>query len=406
MKIAITSASGQLGRAIVEEAINEFGANNVIGIARTVQKAKGLGVEIRQGDYNNISEFNSALKGVDVVLLVSGMDHPDKRIEQHRNVIEAARNNGVRKIVYTSIFGKPGKCAFDDVILSNRKTEQDIIDSGLEYSIGRNGLYVEADIEAIPQYIIEGEIKNSAGKGKCGYTTRKELSKAYVNLIKNDDFNSGIYNLFGTSITQQELTESINNVYDTKIKYKALSPEEYEKDRKSIYGDFFGGVISGIYEGIRNGTFNEISDFEKVVGRVHQSHTDYILQHKHLELRNNTAKAISFYKMSYEGNPKLAVEKYVGEEYIQHNPDVADGTEGFIEYFDRMQREYPNKTIEFVRHIAQGDLVSLHTHQIWPDDDEYITMDFFRFDAKGKICEHWDSIQKIPTNPANENSMY
>lgn len=61
-----------------------------------------------------------------------------------------------------------------------------------------------------------------------------------------------------------------------------------------------------------------------------------------------------------------------------------------------MQREYPNKSIEFVRCIAEGNLVALHTHQVWPDNDQYVTMDFFRFDADGKIVEHWDSIQQVP----------
>ena len=120
----------------------------------------------------------------------------------------------------------------------------------------------------------------------------------------------------------------------------------------------------------------------------------------------NKENAIAFYKTAYAGNPKKAVELYVGNEYIQHNPDVADGVDGFIEYFNRMQKEYPNKSIEFVRCIAEGDLVALHTHQIWPDNDQYITMDFFRFDENGKICEHWDAIQQIPKESANTNTMY
>lgn len=123
-------------------------------------------------------------------------------------------------------------------------------------------------------------------------------------------------------------------------------------------------------------------------------------------LKENKNNAIAFYKMAYEGNPKAAIEQYIGNEYIQHNPDVADGTQGFINYFERMQEEYPAKTIEFVRCIAEDNLVSLHTHQVWPGNDEYVTMDFFRFDENGKICEHWDAIQQIPNNSANPNKMY
>ena len=120
----------------------------------------------------------------------------------------------------------------------------------------------------------------------------------------------------------------------------------------------------------------------------------------------NKQNAISFYRTAYGGNPREAITRYVGNQYIQHNPDVADGSNGFIEYFERMKREYPDKSIEFVRCIAEGDLVALHTHQLWPGNEEYITMDFFHFDEDGKICEHWDAIQKVPSHSANPNKMY
>jgi predicted SnoaL-like aldol condensation-catalyzing enzyme len=125
-----------------------------------------------------------------------------------------------------------------------------------------------------------------------------------------------------------------------------------------------------------------------------------------MNLEMNKKNAIEFYKTAYDGNPKLAVQLYVGEEYIQHNPAVANGTQGFIDYFEKMKAEYTDKSVEFVRSIAEGDLVALHTHQVWPGNDEYVTMDFFRFDSNGKICEHWDSIQQIPRESENPNKMY
>lgn len=120
----------------------------------------------------------------------------------------------------------------------------------------------------------------------------------------------------------------------------------------------------------------------------------------------NKTNAIEFYRMAYEGNPSEAVERYVGDVYIQHNPLVGDGKQPFIEYFERMAREFPNKSIEFVRAVAQDSLVALHTHQKWPEGEEYVTMDFFRFDENGKIVEHWDAMQQIPEETANGNTMY
>jgi len=123
-------------------------------------------------------------------------------------------------------------------------------------------------------------------------------------------------------------------------------------------------------------------------------------------LKENKENAIAFYEMAYNGNPKKAVELYVGAEYIQHNPLVGDGPQPFIDYFNRMASEYPDKSIEFVRSVAEGDLIALHTHQTWPDQEEYVTMDFFRFDANGKIVEHWDAMQQIPKTAENGNTMY
>lgn len=124
------------------------------------------------------------------------------------------------------------------------------------------------------------------------------------------------------------------------------------------------------------------------------------------QLQRNKENAIAFYKMAYNGNPTEAVNLYVGDDYVQHNPLVGDGKQPFIDYFNRMYSEYPEKSIEFVRSVAEGDLVALHTHQIWPGNEEYVTMDFFRFDGNGKIIEHWDAMQQIPETAAHNNTMY
>lgn len=124
------------------------------------------------------------------------------------------------------------------------------------------------------------------------------------------------------------------------------------------------------------------------------------------DLRANKKCAIEFYRAAYSGDPRGAVEAYVGQEYIQHNPLVGDGTAAFIEYFELMAKEHPNKGISFVRAVAEEDMVALHTHQTWPGGADYVTMDFFRFDDNGKIIEHWDSIQEIPAESKNGNTMF
>ena len=275
MKIAVTAASGKLGSAIVEATVNLTSKDQVVALARTPERALGLGVEVRAGDYEDAEQLEQSLQGVDVVLLVSGMDDPDKRIGQHRNVIEAAKKAGVRKIVYTSVQGAEENTAFSPVIQSNRQTEQDVRESGLEWVNGRNGIYIEPDIEYIESYKKAGGIFNCAGEGRCGYTTREELGYAYARMLVEDKHNGNTYNLHGDAITQAQLTDYMNGAFGSDLTFKSMSVEEFRLDRVSELGDFIGTVIAGIYQGILEGKSDNPSHFEQAAGRKHVSWQDY-----------------------------------------------------------------------------------------------------------------------------------
>jgi len=125
------------------------------------------------------------------------------------------------------------------------------------------------------------------------------------------------------------------------------------------------------------------------------------------DLERNKETAVAFYDLAFnDSRQREAIARYAGDTYIQHNPHVKDGKEGFIAYFEEMHRRYPGKRVIFKRILAEGNFVVLHCFQEWPGDEDWIGIDIFRLDDAGKVVEHWDVLQVAPESSANSNGMF
>ena len=126
-------------------------------------------------------------------------------------------------------------------------------------------------------------------------------------------------------------------------------------------------------------------------------------------LERNKAHVIAFYDLMFnQCQPALAIERYAGATYTQHNPEVPDGKAAFITFFEKMAVEYPGKSIRFKRVFAEGDFVTLHGEHVFPGPQggSWAAIDLFRLDENGKLVEHWDVLQKVSGQSANGNGVF
>ncbi len=278
--IAVTGASGALGGAIVR-ALRARPGVQPIAAARTPAKAAGLKVPTRPGDYDDLEQLVAAFADVHVVVLVAANTPPDVRLLQHQRVVAAAVKAGVRKITYAGIPIDDGSSGFGPIQRVSRATEVCLEQSGLAWSVGRCGIYIEPDLEDLEHYRAAGTIKNCAAEGRCAYTSRPETAQAFAQLATQPAHDGQIHQVGGRPVSQAQLAAAMNEVFGTSLTYTPLSVEDYRADRTAALGPFLGKVIAGIYESIRHGGMDMPSDFERIVGRPHAGLTEMMRRWSH-----------------------------------------------------------------------------------------------------------------------------
>jgi len=276
MKVAVTAASGRLGCAILKYLGDEIGTDNVVAIARSPEKVELSAIEKRRGDYQSIDEIAAACAGIDTVIMISApVTIGTDRVAMHRNVIEGAKRAGVRKMIYTSVIGngKEEGTNFFATQQVNRQAEVDLQESGMEWIVARNALYLELDLNHIRRANETGIYQNNGGDGRCGYLTIDELAYGTAKLAVDDKHNGRIFNLIGrTTHTQTELVEMANEVFGMNVEYKVMSAEDnverfMQDPAISSRGEEVARMLTGCFECIAAGAFDVQSDFEAAAGR-------------------------------------------------------------------------------------------------------------------------------------------
>lgn len=223
--IAITGATGRLGRIVTAKLSRNPGADDIVAIARDLGKAGDLGVPVRQADYSDTTAWADALAGVDKLLLISGSE-VGARARQHGNVIAAAKEANVRLLVYTSILH--ADVSPISLAEEHRVTEAAIKASGLPFVILRNSWYTENYTGSIPAAIAAGELTGCAGTGLISAATREDFADAAVTVLTQGDHAGRTYELAGdAAFTLTELADEVSRQTGKSIIYKNLTEMEY-----------------------------------------------------------------------------------------------------------------------------------------------------------------------------------
>lgn len=224
--IVITGATGHLGRLVVEGLKAKLPADQIVAAVRSPEKARDLGVTVRKADYNEPETLAAALEGANKVLLISG-NEVGSRVRQHRAVIEAAQKAGVRHFVYTSA----PKADTSPLILApeHKATEEIIRESGLTFTLLRNGWYNENYEQTVQQAAQTGNFIGSAGEGKTASAARADYAAAAVAVLTSEGHENKIYELSGdVAWTPAELATTISDVARKPVTYTDLTPEQHQ----------------------------------------------------------------------------------------------------------------------------------------------------------------------------------
>jgi NAD(P)H dehydrogenase (quinone) len=268
--ILVTGASGKLGHLVIQELLKRVPAQSIVAGGRDLAKLshlKALGVEVRRVDYDDPSTLETALSGIDKLLLISSSE-VGKRIAQHRAVVSAAKKAGVGLLAYTSILNADTtKMA---LAAEHKATEEAIRASELPFVLLRHGWYAENYTERIPTMLEHGVLLGSAGSGRVAPATRADFAAAAAAVLTSAGHEGKVYELAGdTGLTLPELAAEISRAAGKPVAYQDLPAEQYVAVLSSVgVPPAFAEVLADCDLGLARGELNDSTgDLRRLIGR-------------------------------------------------------------------------------------------------------------------------------------------
>lgn len=282
--ILISGATGHLGKATIDFLLQKGLASKLAVLVRDAAKAtefKSNGIDIRVGDYNDYASLVNAFKGVDKLYFISGSDIAN-RLQQHSNVVRAAKESGVKHVVYTSFQRKNETETSPIALVANAhlQTEKLLKESGLTYTILKHSLYTDMLPVFIGDKVLEtGTIFQPAGNGKVSFATRADMAEAGAIILTTTGHENKVYEIAGAaSYSYEDIAAIISDLTGKKIAYISPTSEEFQQTltKAGVPADYIG-LFASFSEAIRQGEFDfPDSTLEKFLGRKPVSPKEFL----------------------------------------------------------------------------------------------------------------------------------
>lgn len=268
--IAITGASGQLGRLVIEDLLKTVKAEEIVAVVRNPAKVDDFasrGVQVREADYGDVSALAKAFSGVEKVLLISSSE-VGQRAAQHSNIIAAAKQAGMKLIAYTSLLHadkSPLALAEEHIV-----TEQQLKASGVPFVLLRNGWYTENYLASVPPAIQHGVFIGSAGEGKIASATRADYAAAAAKVLTLDNQAGKVYELAGDhGWTLAELAAEVSQQSGKPVVYQNLNEADFKAALQGAgLPEGFAALLANSDAGAeKGGLFDDSHQLSKLIGR-------------------------------------------------------------------------------------------------------------------------------------------
>lgn len=280
MRILVTGATGNLGSAVIETLLKQISAQQISALVRErhdlqgVESEKKLFLESKkinvfEGDYDSVSALERAMTNVDTVLLISAGDQGD-RMQEHKNIIDTAKKSGVKNIAYTSRDMKNRTSLEHKLMEEHFLTEDYIKDSGLNYTIFRNTLYMDVLPIFVGKQVFDLGISQPAGDGKVTFALRKDMGEAMANVLVKEGCINKTYKFTNTeAYTFYDVANALTELSGKKVKYNPTDiPTFQERMRPTGIPETMLQKVIEFNTDIKNGQEDEITnDLENKLGR-------------------------------------------------------------------------------------------------------------------------------------------